>query len=271
MIFDWIENCEKIIKTKHFPNEDGHEKKTQLQQHFVLFNYLENQKNMSKEEIKNFWLETDSVYLQAIPDDDREDWIRIEFNKLWDMRKKSFINFSDGKQQKIYNYPIYQEEIDFLNNLDCDTWIKKAFLLLLVCAKHTKTNKIKYNNTTRAWIENKICPGTRINNKLLKIGQVNVKYKLFEYTSYGKEKYNYIKLHFIKDQGTPVAYVYSPNCVDEIILSLIKDNTLICPQCGKEFIPSAKQQTQLCPKCYKIKRQADKLKYIRRIRGENNL
>ena len=144
MIFDWIKNCQQIIQTKHFPNSDGQEKKSMLQQHLILFRYLEEQEHKTKDEIKQFWLTTDSIYFTTIPDDDNDKWIDIQFDKLWKMRTRNSINFVDG--QMVYNFPIYQEEIDYINNLECSTWLRKALLLLLVCAKHNKTNVLKYNH-----------------------------------------------------------------------------------------------------------------------------
>lgn len=250
MIFDWIDNCKKIITTKHFPNNDGQEKKSMLQQHLILFRYLEEQDKKSKEEIKNFWLTTDSIYLTTIPEDSKEKWIDIQFNKLWKLRTKNAINFVEG--QMVYNFPIYQEEIDYINSLKCDTWLRKALLLMLVCAKHNKTGILKYNNTTTAWIEEMIDPKYKVRNKMLKIGNVNAKYKLFKFVSFGS-KVNKIKINFMKEKGTEAAIVYSPNYAQEI-LELIKPYTIKCKKCGKEFEPSPKNKTNLCPECYKEER-----------------
>lgn len=263
MIFDWIENCKQIIQTKHFPNSDGHEKKTMMLQHIILFKYLEDQEKKTREEVKQFWLTTDSIYLTNIPDDDKDKWIDVQFEKLWKLRTKNAINFVEG--QMVYNFPIYQEEIDYINSLDCSTWLRKALLLLLACAKHNKTGLLKYNNTTTAWIEKMIDPTKKVRDKMLKIGMLNVKYKLFEFKYYG-EYNNRIKLNFIKNKGKEIAIVYSPNFMKEY-LNLINDSTITCTKCKKEFVPSPKQQTTLCPECYHNKRKQDKLNYIHKKRG----
>ena len=246
MIFDWIDNCRKIITTKHFPNNDGQEKKSMLQQHLILFRYLEEQDKKSKAEIKNFWLTTDSIYLTTIPEDSKEKWIDIQFNKLWKLRTKNAINFVEG--QMVYNFPIYQEEIDYINSLKCDTWLRKALLLMLVCAKHNKNGILKYNNTTTAWIEEMIDPKYKVRNKMLKIGNVNAKYKLFKFVSFGS-KVNKIKINFMKDKGIEAAIVYSPNYARDI-LELIQPYTITCEKCGKQFEPSSKNKINLCPECY---------------------
>ena len=267
MIFDWIENCKQIIKTKHFPNEDGYEKKTQYYQHLVLFNYLVEQQNMSKEEVKEFWLTTDSIYLtNALNtlEDERDGWVNAQFNKLWNQRTQTNINLKNEYNHKNYDYPIYQEELNYINSLDCSTWLKKAFLLLLSCAKHSENNLVKYNNMTTSWIARMIDPNYRVDNKMLKIGQVNCKYNLFTFVRFGN-KGNRIKINFLKDSGTTVAIVHSPNQMGDV-LNLIAEDTKICPNCGKVFTPSPKQQTNLCKECYLLKRKQDKLNYIHKVR-----
>ena len=264
MIFDWIENCKQIIKTKHFPNSDGHEKKTMMLQHIILFKYLEDQEKKTREEVKQFWLTTDSIYLTNIPDDDKDKWIDIQFEKLWKLRTKNAINFVEG--QMVYNFPIYQEEIDYINSLDCSTWLRKALLLLLACAKHNKTGLLKYNNTTTAWIEKMINPNKKVRDKMLKIGMLNVKYKLFEFTNFGSST-NKIRIRFMKNKGTPVAIVYSPNFMKDV-LDLIEEQMITCCLCKKKFIPSKKQQTNLCPDCYIIQRKKDRHKAIKRSHKE---
>ena len=165
-------------------------------QHIILFKYLEDQEKKTREEVKQFWLTTDSIYLTNIPDDDKDKWIDIQFEKIWKLRTKNAINFVEGKM--VYNFPIYQEEIDYINSLNCSTWLRKALLLLLACAKHNKTGLLKYNNTTTAWIEKMIDPAKKVENKMLKIGMLNVKYKLFKFTNFGSST-NKIKINFMKN------------------------------------------------------------------------
>ena len=268
MIFDWIENCKQIIQTKHFPNSDGQEKKTMMLQHIILFKYLEDQEKKTREEVKQFWLTTDSIYLTNIPDDDKEKWIDIQFEKLWKLRSKNAINFIEG--QMVYNFPIYREEIDYINSLDCSTWLRKALLLMLACAKHNKTGLLKYNNTTTAWIEKMINPNKKVRDKMLKIGMLNVKYKLFDFVNFGSST-NKIKIKFMKNKGTPVAVVYSPNFMKDI-LDLVEEQKQICSQCKKEYVPSVKAKTTLCSDCYKAKRKKDELLALQkwRINKKNN-
>ena len=262
MIFDWIENCKQIIQTKHFPNSDGQEKKTMMLQHIILFKYLEDQEKKTREEVKQFWLTTDSIYLTNIPDDDKDKWIDIQFEKIWKLRTKNAINFVEGKM--VYNFPIYQEEIDYINSLNCSTWLRKALLLLLACAKHNKTGLLKYNNTTTAWIEKMIDPAKKVENKMLKIGMLNVKYKLFKFTNFGSST-NKIKINFMKNKGTPIAIVYSPNFMKDF-LDLVKPYTIICKKCGKQFEPSPKGQRELCSECYKQQRRINKTQTMRNLR-----
>ena len=263
MIFDWIKNCEDIYETKHFPNEDGQEKKTMIFQHITLFKFLEEQKGMTKEEVKAFWLTTDSPILSEIPSDDYEEWVEVEFDKIWQMRLRSGLNFTD-ENRMVYNFPIYQEEVDYINSLDCDTWSKKALLLLLACGKHNKRGLLRYNYTTTAWIEKMIDPTKKVENKMLKIGMLNVKYKIFKFTNFGSST-NKIKMNFMKNKGTPIAIVYSPNFMKDF-LDLVKPYTITCKKCGKQFEPSPKGQTELCSECYKKQRRINKTQTMRNLR-----
>ena len=248
MIFDWLKNCEDIYNTLHFPNEDAQERKTMLFQHIMFFKYLEENKKMTREEVKCYWLTTDSVYLKNIPDEDSQEWIEIEFSKLWNMRNKNKINFLDTNHM-VYNFPIYQQEIDYINSLDCSCWYKKALLLMLGCAKHNKSGLLKYNYTTTAWIERVIDPTKKVRDKMKNIGMLNLKYHLFDFVNFGSNA-NYIKMTFMKTKGNIVSVVYSPNAMQEC-LNLIQEDSKVCGSCGKEFIPSTKSQTDLCPDCYK--------------------
>ena len=263
MIFDWIKNCEDIYTSKHFPNSDAQEKKTMIFQHITLFKFLEEQKGMTREQIKEFWLTTDSPILATIPQDGYDDWVEIEFDKIWQMRLRNSVNFTDDNR-RIYNFPIYQEEIDYINSLDCDTWSRKALLLLLSCAKHNKKGILKYNYTTTAWIEKMIDPNHKVRNKMMKLGQLNIKYHLFDFKSYGG-KANFIKLTYNKSKGHIAAVVYSPNHMKEC-LELIQEVKKICPQCGQEFIPSIKNKKIICDNCYHFNKQEKEKQRLKEYR-----
>lgn len=267
MIFDWTDNCKRIIETKHFPNEESYEKSNMTLQHIVLFKYLEEIEHKSKKEIKDFWLLTDSPFLEELPQDDKDEWITVEFEKLWTMRNKNMINFSKSSN-KVYDYPIFQEEIDYINSLDCDTWIRKALFLMLGCAKHNKNGLLKFNYTTTAWIEKTISPNHKIRDKVVKLGRVNSQYGLYSFVGRTTKKglrSNWLKLHFMKKEGTVCQLVYSPNNLKDF-LDLIKDKTNICPECGKEFTKSTKAQTNLCEDCYKIHRRQKKTTTMQNLR-----
>lgn len=264
MIFDWVENCKQILQTKHFPNSDAQEKKTMLFQHITLFKYMNDVLNLTRNQIFNFWLSTDSIYLQNIPRDDAKGWAIVEFNKIWILRKKSAINFEDTNSQKIYNFPIYQEELDFINSLDCSWWYKRALLLLLGAAKHNKSGLLKLNYTTTAWVEKTIDPNHKEREKMRKLGLLNARYHLFDsfftFVQYGKKaNANFVKVTYKLDKGEIAGVVYSPNYMKDI-LDLIPEDTIVCPGCGKKFVPTPKQQTEYCSECYKKIRKQDRHK-----------
>ena len=259
MIFDWIENCKQICETRHFPDSDAQEKKTALFQHITLFKYLEDVKHMTRHQVKEFWLSTDSVYLKNIPEDDNDDWTTIEFNKIWNLRKKNTINFEDFSSAKIYNFPIYKEEIDFINSLECSAWYKKALLLLLGCAKHNKTGLLKLNYTTTAWVEKVIDPKHKRRDKMRNLGLLNARYHLFDSMfdfSHFKQKsnVNWVKVTYRVESGTLATVVYSPNYMSDV-LDFVKEDTVVCPGCGKQFVPSSKGQTNYCDTCYVVYRR----------------
>ena len=85
-----------------------------------------------------------------------------------------------------------------------------------------------------------IDPKHKVRNKMMKLGQLNMKYHLFEFRLYGT-KANYIKLLFMKNKGDIAAVVYSPNYMGEY-LGLIEEEKLVCPQCGVEFKKTSKQK-----------------------------
>ena len=277
MIFDWFENCKQIISTKHFPNADAQEKKTTLFQHLTVFRYMETVLGYTKRQIFEFWLSTDSVFLKNIPNDDSGEWASVEFAKIWMLRKKSSINFEDPTNQKIYNFPIYKEELAFINALDCSWWYKRALLLLLGAAKHNKSGLLKLNYTTTAWIERTIDPNHKERDKMRKLGLLNARYHLFDsFLSFSPSQYykktnvNFVKITYALKNGEIAAVAYSPNYMKDV-LDLIPKDTMVCPGCGKKFVPTPKQQTEYCPECYKKKRNNDKLAYIRKKRGAKDL
>ena len=271
MIFDWIENCKQILQTKHFPNTKGYETINMNLQHLVLFKYMEQIEHKTKEEIKLFWLTTDSPLLRELPEDDKEQWVNVEFEKLWSMRNKSIIDFTK-QGAKIYNYPIYQEEVDYINSLNCDTWIRQALFLMLGCAKHNRSGLVKFNYATTAWIEKIVSPDKVIRDKIVKIGKVNQKYDLYSITGrISKKGYrsNWLHLNFAKDKGTVCAIVYSPNSLVEY-LDLIQEKIDTCPKCGVTFTKSSKAQTNLCKDCYVKYRREKKTMAMKQLREKES-
>ena len=72
-------------------------------------------------------------------------------------------------------------------------------------------------------------------------------------------------INFMKNKGTPIAIVYSPNFMKDF-LDLVKPYTIICKKCGKQFEPSPKGQRELCSECYKQQRRINKTQTMRNLR-----
>lgn len=255
-IFDWEENCEKILQTKKYTTESH-----QFMEQAVLFKYLYDE-GKTKDEIYNIWLETESKLLEK-SNGDIED-INFIFGKLWSAA-------SHWKIVKNNSIVIYQEEIDYINSLEVFGWIKEYLLALLCIYKYYGKKWCKYDSKIKAFCFSVTSVKREREEHKSKLKECFDKYAPYS-ISIIDTTLSY-KLNFVVTEGHVVMEIPNPRYVPTVI-KLIK-NQKICEACGQPFeYTSQTIKNRLCPACKKrerYKKQYECHKRQRALVKNNNM
>lgn len=236
MIFDWEENCERILNGEGYTTSNH-----QFMEQAVLFRYLMD-KGHTKDEIFDLWLSTDSQLLQKLKADNEE--INFMFGKLW----------SSASRWKMTSYPpirLFQKEIDFINSMEVLRWVKEYILTLLCIYKFFGKKWCKYDSKIKAFCFSVTSHGRERDEHKLKISECLNKYQPYEISMFDTTLS--FKMTFVQDEGEEVATIKNPRHIYEVF-NLIKCEKT-CEQCGSIFSYNSKTiANKLCPTCSKKKR-----------------
>lgn len=243
-IFDWEENCRKIIQTKRYTTNSH-----QFREQAVLFRYLHNL-GKTKDEIFDFWKTTDSKLLQQANNDEED--INYIFGKLWSAS-------SYWKMTSNYSIKIYQQEIDYINSLPVYLWLKQYLLALLCIYKFYGKKWCKYDSKIKAFCFSVTSAKREREEHKEKIKNCLEKYHPYELSLIDTTVS--FKINFLcKDiKATPIKEILNPRYIEEII-PLIK-NERKCEQCGEVFTYSSQTlSATLCESCRR--KQRHKQQYL---------
>lgn len=236
-IFDWAENSEKILAGGGYTT-----KVHQTFEQIMLFAYLR-ERGYSKDEIFSLWIETDSLLLKKIGDDENQ---RDKyFGKL-------FADSTKYKIEKGNRIDIYQSEIDFINSLVVLPWIKEYLLAILCVYKYMGYESCEYNKKIR----NFCFSCTSINKEqeycCLKIKEALDKYKFYSVYNYNNKAF--FKINFCDNSnGKKICSISNPRNVLTIMKFL--SNNKRCEKCGNIFEYNSKSiKNKLCPNCHRKNR-----------------
>lgn len=252
MIFDWASNSEKIDQTGRLSASDKWERKHSYQQQECYVRH-ELEKGMDSSTIKTKWL---LVMTKSDPDfrslsvGGKSEEFRILLSKSIKLSKE----FWEPKNKQI---AITENELSYINALECPRWFRKYVLLILGYYKFEKAYfpTAFFPSEISGWAYEKAREGENIAQR-----------RLYRATIWPDNKKcgNPIVLKPVSgklalalkwaskgEESSAVSFLIPNDLLNHF--DLVKTWTVKCERCGKEFVMAEKQKTRLCPKCYNDK------------------
>lgn len=244
-IFDWIENSEKILRGEGYSTFHS-----RFKEQVALVRYLLDA-GYSKESIYEKWKWTNPKEIMF--EEDEEEKRRI-FGRVWRHSKRW--------ENRLYGpIIIYQEEIDFINNMSVILWIKQYILTMLCVYKYYHQTWCCYTNRIKCFCYSKTYVQNEREEYTLKMCDCLKNYAPYTTVIHGNNVA--FKMNFAQAIGTPLTTIKNPlQC--QALFKYLKD-TRVCPCCGKTFeVNSAKLRRELCDDCYRKQRSKKKNSYKKR-------
>lgn len=251
MIFNWRNNCIKILQNNEYSHNDRWEIKEEYRQQIWLVAYLI-RLGWDKEKIYNKWKTIPTFKLSASEGLHPEE-LEVYFDSLY---SKGMITSGAPSFKKMNNVrlTIFQEEIDAINSIVTSYEFRKYLLMLLAVYKYyTFTrgscyfdSKVrgyafessnldkKYGNYSEALINLNKEAGCPIQSKIVR-------------------QFHVSHLSFVATTGTPAIEFEDPG---EIIkhLDVIELPVMTCSICGRPFTYTTKTKRNVCDECYQTQR-----------------
>lgn len=253
MIVDWAENCEKIFLTKKISFNDPSDNKSKFKQETVYLKYLIEVMKLDQQRCFEEWKLISNGIASAFAGDNLQ--LEIEFYKLFKKAQKTRYTKINYKE-KLKPIVIFQEEIDFLNNLDVPLWVRQYWGCLLFYYKFEiqNNNRVQKSSTLNAWCIR------HTNYKAKMYGSVCqdaiAKYKIScgvpiitDFVKSGRDHYPSYRPEFLCESGKPAIICTNIGQLDEMLL-LLHETEHICERCGEKFIVGSKTKRNLCDSCY---------------------
>lgn len=236
-IFDWAENSEKILRGEGYSTFHS-----RFNEQVALIRYLLD-RGATKEECYFKWKLTEPREILYAED---EQEIRELFGRIWRRAQKWENRFRTS-------ITIFQEEIDFINNMSVILWIKQYILAMLCVYKYYHQTWCCYTNRIKCFCYAQTYVQNEREEYTLKMCDCLKNYA--PYTTVIHDSNVAFKVNFAQSLGTPLATIKNPMYVQELF-KYLKD-TRVCPCCGRTFeADSAKLRRDLCDVCYKKMRYA---------------
>ena len=265
MILDWNTHCYKIHTTRKLRRDDPSDNKSVVSQEAHYLKYLARKKR-SYPEIYLFWTKIKNGTASVFKDDPEQQV--ATFAKIF----RASTNIPDKAFEQHYGpVKIYESEIRFLNSVQAPVWVKQYWLIMLIywkfAAQHTKN--VEINGTLCNWaIRQTDIANKRYGRHQDEIAKYNcsVEGHVMQSDIYKRKNSRKYWFDWALEKSDEV-FVEIKN-LDNVkkALKMLDGNTLVCPNCGKKFIASSKQHTDLCPKCYKSQRKKDVCNNVRKHR-----
>ena len=219
-----------------------------------LIKYLM-QQGKTREEIYELWK---PIYLSRDRGDIGDEVVQTTFRNLCRTAAVKKVKLREQKRIEIF-----QSELSFIKGLDAPLRTKQFILMLYAYYKAENLKRLEDAETSvvRRNILRVLTAGGRTDDQrlfdvIVELGAVTKEVITKEDLRYGGfYTSTYYKLAKVKHHGTRVAEFVTLSDVPAQLDYLLLYTQ--CPYCGKEFLPSRKAKTDLCPECYKEKRKAD--------------
>lgn len=253
MILDWNSYCYKVHTTRRLKREDPSDNKSVISQEAHYIKYLM-RKHKTYAEIYLFWKKIKNG-TAAVFKDDPVQQVSM-FAKIFHASLKITDRAFDAHYSGV---KIYKSEIRFLNNVKAPVWVKEYWMAMLIywkfASQHTKN--VEINRTLCNWAMRQ----TSVKDKRYGLYQDKIaRYNCLDdghVMQTGIFRKNSRKYWFDWSiEKSDEEFVEIKN-LDNIkkTLKLLNGIELQCPNCGKYFMATSYQHTDLCPDCYKIKRR----------------
>ena len=265
MIIDWVKNSKEIQKTKRLRVEEPCDRKVSFKQEIVYVQYLLDVCGYDRDQCFKAWKQIKNGTAAKFKGDPEAQ--KIEFLIIW--RKIGNDQFRKPHYTKsVGPIKIFQEEIDFLNNLDAPLWMKQYWGALLFyykfavqiyervfktstvnawCVQHSEYKKKNYGGKCQDCLAEKALALKKQGVEILQNSLI---------LSAGDRWPAFIPA-FCANNGCLVKEFQDINQIDSFI-SFIQPTSRACPQCGALFKLSSYKKTDLCPQCYQVYRRNQK-------------
>lgn len=263
MIIDWQTQCEKIFSTNKLDRDDPSDNKIYFKQEIAYVRFLIS-RGYTYDECFQRWKDlVNGVAAQFAGDRDQ---LEAQFRRTYDKARSRAYAFVD-RDHKINPINLYAHEIQKINSLHCEKWVKEYIMILLVYYKLVKQKKeaVEYSTTFVNWA---------LRQSEFKEGG----YKFRSYRDARKSiaqvlqtsKPRVVKFTPIKNRGKYSTYsmpnitngesqvVKTINGLFEVknAFELLRDDYMICSCCGTRFRVYPKTKRTMCESCYtKFRRQ----------------
>lgn len=234
-IFNFAENNKYL--------EEHKECTTKKHQRFELLVYIKGLilQKINKEQIFERVININCWIFKGTKD---EDELKYIFDKIYEQAVNWEIPIS-GK-----DIVIYQEEIDYINQLDCLMWLKQYIFALLCIYKYYGNKWCSFNKYLRSFAFS--CTHYKIERDHHKycIQILLQKEKLYDFSDYNGELK--LKVNFATQEGVSLITFSSPREVEKYLYLLKNEKS--CINCGAVYeFTSRNWRVGLCPLCYKKK------------------
>ena len=275
MIIDWYTHCMGLMASRHLSREDPSDNKCFFRQEVVFIRFLVGH-GCPIDEAKDIWLSIDNGTAELWRDDPEQ--LAIEFGTVFQRAMSRPYAFVD-RCQPLQAVSIYQAEVDAIEAIKADGWVRKFLMGLLVFYKFSAEAGIKaeYSPSLVNWLTRKVIKdGSRsfrryddAREPLMRVIRAIKPTPLkFVPVQKGDRYSSYSVPGLLSNDGNVVCTIPDLNHIDDA-LALVGNGDRVCSKCGNWFQTGAKTKTSLCPICYIRERreyQADRQKIYRKKR-----
>lgn len=274
MIIDWVKNSKEIQKTKRLRVEEPCDRKVSFKQEIVYVQYLLDVCGYDRDQCFKAWKQIKNGTAAKFKGDPEAQ--KIEFLIIW--RKIGNDQFRKPHYTKsVEPIVIFEEEIEFLNNLDTPLWMKQYWGALLFYYKFAVQiyERVFKTSALNAWCiyhssyKKKNYGGNcqdRLASKLIELKAEHIEViRDLPVQKVSESSPTYLPM-FLVERGRNPRVFTDVNQIDSF-LSMLSVAKSTCPQCGAPIQLSSYKKTTLCPQCYKSYRREQWRKAQRKARS----
>lgn len=261
MIIDWYTHCMGLMASRHLSREDPSDNKCFFRQEVVFIRFLVGH-GCPIDEARDIWLSIDNGTAELWRDDPEQ--LAIEFGTVFQRAMSRPYAFVD-RCQPLQAVSIYQAEVDAIEAIKADGWVRKFLMGLLVFYKFSAEAGIKaeYSPSLVNWLTRKVLKGVRHWSKwysgsrdmIMKAVRATKPMPLrFVPVQRGDRYSSYSIPGLLSNDGKVVCTIPDLGHIDDA-LALVGNDYGVCSECGERFEIGTNIKRTICEKCYQKKRR----------------